>query len=177
MGRGSLLLTSTITALIMVGCSSKQYYHPEQVKSGYTDNISDEIRFLSRDGANLSSGLALTPKFELDLNLKGGEMFINRSPYGSVIATKSKKSIILRGSRREEITLPKPLVAGTVVKDRLIYLLKDNSYGVYNLKSREIEFNDKSQVIYSIDSRVANPILVDNYIVIPLLNGKLGVLI
>ncbi len=79
----------------------------------------------------------------------------------------------MRGSRREEITLPNPLLAGTLVKDRLIYLLKDNSYGVYNLRSREIEFNDKSQIIYSIDGRVANPILVDNYIVIPLLNGKL----
>ncbi len=51
--------------------------------------------------------------------------------------------------------------------------LKDNTFGVYNLDSKSIEFNDKSQVVNSIDTRVANPILVDNIVVIPLLNGKL----
>ncbi len=132
MGRGALLLTTTTIAILLLsGCSSKQYFNPDEVKGGVTSRTSDEIRFLSRDGATLSSGSTLTPKLKLKLNLKGGEMFINRTPYGSIIATKSKKSIILRGSRREEITLPNPLLAGTLVKDRLIYLLKDNSYGVY----------------------------------------------
>lgn len=169
--KNSLLIISAL--LFFLGCSSKEYYTPKESFSGSALKNSDTITFFSRDGATLESGLVLIPKGRLNLNLKEGELFINRTPYGIILATKSKRVTVVRGKSRLDITLPKPLLAGTLIGDKLIYVLKDNSFGVYDLKDRDILFNDTSQVTYSIDTRVANPILVDNLVIIPLLNGKL----
>jgi hypothetical protein len=170
--KNSLLL---ISALLFFGCSSKEYYTPKESFSASALKNSDTISFFSRDGATLESGLVLIPKGRLNLNLKDGELFINNTPYGTIVATKSKRATIIRGRSRLDITLPKPLLAGTLIGDKLVYVLKDNSFGVYDLKSRSVLFNDISQVTYSIDTRVANPILVDNLVIIPLLNGKIVV--
>jgi hypothetical protein len=170
MKRASLLL---IASILFFGCSQKQYYNPDTTKSASVTKSSNYIKFFSRDGATLDNGVALSPKNRFDLNLKDGQFFINRTPYGVIVATKGRDVTILRGKLELNITLPKPLIAGTIIKNKLIYVLKDNSFGVYNLDSKSIEFNDKSQVVNSIDTRVANPILVDNIVVIPLLNGKL----
>jgi len=170
--RGSFFILS---ALFFIGCSQKQYFTPKEVRSASAIKSSDTIKFFSRDGATLESGVALTPKRKLNLRLREGELFLNETKGGVVIATKTKRASIIRGNRREDITLPKPLLAGVIVDDKLIYVLKDNSFGVYNLATKSIQFNDTSQVIYSIDTRVANPIIIDNLAVIPLLNGKVVV--
>jgi len=45
MGRGALLLTTTTIAILLLsGCSSKQYFNPDEVKGGVTSkNHPDEI--------------------------------------------------------------------------------------------------------------------------------------
>jgi len=58
----------------------------------------------------------------------------------------------------------------------LVYLLQDNNFGVYNLTTDKIIYNNKAEKVSSIDTRVANPLQVDNLVVIPLLNGKLTIL-
>jgi hypothetical protein len=67
-------------------------------------------------------------------------------------------------------------VAGTVIGNQLVYLLQNNHFGIYDLAKNSIVYNNKAEKALSIDTRIANPLQVDNLVVIPTLNGKLVIL-
>ena len=68
------------------------------------------------------------------------------------------------------------MVAGTIIKNRLVYLLQDNSFGVYDISMAKIVYNNKAEKVFSIDTRIANPYQIDNLVVVPTLSGKLSIL-
>jgi hypothetical protein len=171
------LLLSSIALLFLTGCGSKQYYTPENPISSSSFSSSDEIVSFSRDGATMSSGKALTATEELNLNLKDGYRFINRRVGFTITSDREGNCRVIRGGKVREAKFSKAMVAGTMVgDDALVYLLKDNNFGIYDFSKKSIIYNNKAEKVYSIDTRVANPIQVDNLVVIPLLNGKLSIL-
>ncbi len=172
-----LLLTSILVTLFS-GCSSKQYYKPTSVES-IPKAISStyEIINFSRDGATLENRDILTKNRRLKLNIPKDYFFINRTKENIIIiANREGDCKILKDNSSQNIKFPKALIAGTVMDNKLIYLLKDNSFGIYNLSTKSIAFNSKGEKTYSIDTRVANPIRVDKLAVVPLLNGKVDIL-
>jgi len=62
--------------------------NPDTTKSASVTKSSNYIKFFSRDGATLDNGVALSPKNRFDLNLKDGQFFINRTPYGVICCHK-----------------------------------------------------------------------------------------
>jgi len=171
------LLLSFMVLLFLVGCGSKQYYTPTNPTAISSFGSSDEIVSFSRDGATLSSGEALTATGELKLNLKDGYSFINRSVGFVIIANREGNCKVIKNGITKEAKFSKAVVAGIMVgDDALVYLLKDNNFGVYDFSKKSILCNNKDEKVFSIDTRVANPIQVDNLVVIPLLNGKLSIL-
>lgn len=171
------LLSTSILVILYSGCSQKEYFRPKSINSS-SEAISSTYKIVSfsRDGATLENGDALTKDGRFHLNPPKGYLFINRSRDGVVIANGEGDCKILKGDSSQDIKLPKALIAGTVIDDNLVYLLKDNSFGIYNLSTNSITFNNKGEKTYSIDTRVANPIIVDNLAVVPLLNGKVDIL-
>ncbi len=171
-----LLLTSILVTLLG-GCSSRQYYTPKYVESAsYAVDSTYRVVSFSRDGAVLENGDILTREGRLKLDIPTGYLFINRTREGTIIANREGDCKILKGNSSQSIKFPKALIAGTVMGNRVIYLLKDNSFGIYNLSTKSIVFNNKGEKVYSIDTRVANPIRVDKLSVVPLLNGKIEIL-
>ena len=171
------LLLSFITLLVLTGCGSKQYYTPENPKSSSSLNSSDEIISFSRDGATMSSGEVLTTSGELKLNLKDGYSFINKRAGFTIVSDKDGNCRVIKDGKSRETKFSKAMVAGTMVgDDALIYVLKDNNFGIYDFSKKSIIYNNKAEKVFSIDTRVANPIQIDNLVVIPLLNGKLSIL-
>jgi len=69
-----------------------------------------------------------------------------------------------------------PIVTASISGNIIVYLLEDNSYGIYNISNNMKLWEDKSQKVFAIDTRVANPIFVGNSIVLPTLDGKLLIL-
>lgn len=171
------ILLSFVLLLFLIGCGSKQYYTPENIKSSSLFQSSDEIISFSRDGATMSSGKILTNNGELKLNLKNGYSFVN-SNAGFVISSNGKGSCrIIKNGKTREAKFSKAMVAGTMVgDDALVYVLKNNNFGIYDFSKNSIIYNNKSEKVFSIDTRVANPIQVDNLVVVPLLDGKLSIL-
>ncbi len=171
-----LLLTSILVALFS-GCSQKQYYRPKSVESN-SNVISStyEIVNFSRDGATLENRDILTKDGKLKLDIPKDYLFINRTHEGIVLANREGDCKILKGNSSQSIKFSKAIIAGTVIDNKLVYLLRDNSFGIYNLSTKFITFNSKGEKTYSIDTRVANPIRVDKLAVVPLLNGKVDIL-
>ena len=172
-----LLLASSVATLIFSGCSSKQYYTPEQTYNSSTTNMGDSIIQYSRDGATLASGNILTKHNMVKLKLEKGFYFINNAKNVALTAdAQGNCNIVSSKGVVASIKFPNALVAGTIIGKYLVYLLQNNSFGVYDFESKSIVYNNKSEKAYAIDTRIANPLHIDNLAVIPTLDGKLVVL-
>ena len=172
-----LLLATTIAALTLSGCGSRQYYTPEQTYNASTANMGDSIIHYSRDGATLASGNVLTKHQMVKLKLEKGFHFINNAKNVAITAdAQGNCNIVAAKGTVASAKFPQALVAGTIVGKYLVYVLQNNNFGVYDFESKSIVYNNKSEKAYAIDTRIANPLHVDNLAVIPTLDGKLVVL-
>ena len=172
-----LLLASTVAALTLSGCGSRQYYSPEQTHSASSANMGDSIVHYSRDGATLASGNVLTKNQMVKLKLEKGFHFINNAKNVAITAdSQGNCNIVSAKGTVASAKFPKALVAGTIIGKYLVYVLQDNHFGVYNFETKSVAYNNKSEKAYAIDTRIANPLHIDNLAVIPTLDGKLVIL-
>ena len=172
-----ILLASTIATLLFAGCSSKQYYDPEQTSSLSSSNMGDELIHYSRDGATLASGKILTKTQTVNLKLEKGFYFINNTKNAAITADlQGNCNIVTEKGTVASAKFPKAMVAGTLIDQYLVYVLQNNNYGIYDFKENKVIYNNKSNKAYAIDRRIANPLKVDNLAVIPTLDGKIIIL-
>ena len=174
--RSRFLLLSSVAVIFLTACSSREYYTPKSITTTISPSSTSEISSFNRAGATLENGMVLTKRGALKLKLKDGFRFINGNSDAIIISNKKGDCTILRKGTSQEIKFPKELIAGTVIGNELIYLLRDNNFGIYDLSKKSIVYNNKAEKVFSIDTRVENPIRVENLVVIPLLSGKLVVL-
>ncbi len=169
------LLLSGVALMFMSACGSKQYYTPKQAIDLSTASAAEVIS-ISRDAAMLSDGTLLSKDGLINRKLDKGYILVNKMGSTLLVADKRGHTKVISGEKSVDVELPQSLIAGTLIGDRLVYLLQDNSFGVYDLKSKKIVYNNKSEKALSIDTRIANPYQIDNLVVIPTLNGKLTIL-
>ncbi len=172
-----LLLASSVATLIFSGCGSRQYYTPERTYNASTANMGDSIIHYSRDGATLASGNVLTKNQMVKLKLEKGFHFINNAKNVAITAdSQGNCNIVAAKGTVASAKFPNALVAGTIIGKYLVYVLQNNNFGVYDFESKSIVYNSKSEKAYAIDTRIANPLHIDNLVVIPTLDGKLVIL-
>ncbi len=172
-----MLLASTLATTLFIGCSSKQYYEPLSTSSLSSTSIGDELIHYSRDGATLASGKVLTKKQMVNLKLEKGFYFINNTNNLAITADlQGNCQIVTQKGVVNATKFSAPLVAGTIIGKKLVYVLQNNHYGVYDFSQKKIVYSNNSNKAFAIDSRIANPLPVDNLVVIPTLDGKLTIL-
>ncbi len=171
------LLVSILISLVFHGCSSKQYYEPENTSDLSGTSMNDTLVHYSRDGATLASGKVLTKTQSVDLKLQKGFYFINNSNNAALTADlQGNCNIITKKGIVASIKFPKALVAGTLIEKYLVYVLQNNHYGIYDFSKKKSIYTNKSNKAYAIDTRIANPLAIDKLVVIPTLDGKLNIL-
>ena len=174
--RKKIVLLGAVSLLLMTGCGSKQYFSPEKIYDASTSKAGT-IQSFSRDGATLVDGRVLTKKGVSTASVTKGYSFINSSKGGMVTADKRGDChLVLASGGEKSVKFSSPLVAGTIMQNKLVYILQDNSFGIYDLTTDKIVYNNKSQKVFSIDTRIANPYQIDNLVVVPTLGGKLSIL-
>ena len=172
-----ILLASSIATLIFSGCSSKQYYEPENTSSLSGTSMGDKLIHYSRDGATLASGKVLTKTQIVDLKLEKGFYFINNSKNAAITADLNGNcNIVTQKGVVSSAKFPQALVAGSLVGKYLVYVLQNNHFGVYDFSQKKTVYSNKSTKVFAIDTRIANPLAIDKLVVIPTLDGKLTIL-
>jgi len=184
MGKSALsgfsFVVLTVTALIFSGCSSKQYFEPEQTfsadgaASAYGGTIVDQ----SRDGATLQSGRYIGKKGISKINLGTNYRFLSESnayvlagsPDGKLKIINKKSGGIVR-----TVNLKVPVVSAGIENGIVAYVLNDNTFGLYNVSTDKKLIENKSEDTYAIDTRAATPMFIDNLAVVPMLDGKIVV--
>jgi len=171
----------TATALIFSGCSSKQYFEPEQTfsansaASSYGGTIVDQ----SRDGATLKSGRYIGKAGISNINLGENYRFLSESSsyvlagsVDSMLKVINKKT----GKIVRTVSMGVPVVAAGIENGLVAYVLNDNTFGLYNVSTDKKLIENRSEKTFAIDTRAATPMFIDNLAVIPMLDGKIVVL-
>ena len=176
----SRLLFSTLTASVLIfsGCSSKQYFEPEQTFSAdtMTSSYSGTIVDQSRDGATLESGNFIAKSGISNLNLGENYRFLSESSsYVLAGSVDGKLKIINKKSSKtvRTVSLGVPVVSAGIENGMVAYVLNDNTFGLYNVSTDKKLVENRSEKTFAIDTRAATPMFIDNLAVIPMLDGKI----
>ena len=179
--KGFSLLIVTAAVLLFSGCSSKQYFEPEQTYSAgsavtaYGSKIVD----VTRDGATLENGQYIGKKGIGKVNLGKGYTFLSEN--GTYVLTgdlEGKLKIINKRSGKvlRTVDFELPIVSASIHNSIVAYILNNNTFGLYSIRDDKKIMENQSGVTYVIDTRAASPMFIDSLVVMPTLDGKLVVL-
>jgi len=171
-----LYLLSALTAgtLLLSGCSSKQYFEPENTfsasiaESGYEGTIVD----ISGNGATLADGRYIGKDGVSRIILGEGYRFLYEGSAEGVLKIIGKK----QGKTIREVDLHVPIVAASVKHGMIGYILNDNAFGLYRIADGKKIVENRSERTYAINTRAASPLFIDTLVVMPMLDGKLIIL-
>ena len=172
------LITFAALALLFSGCSSKKYYEPESTFSAshasksYGANLVD----VSGDGGTLDNGSYLGKAGVNAINIGEGYRFLNES--NKYVLTANAEGIlkIIDKNTKEAVravSLHTPVVSATIKNGVIAYILNNNTFGIYIVSENRKIVENRSERTFAIDTRAANPMFIENLVVMPMLDGKL----
>jgi hypothetical protein len=167
-----------VALLVLAGCSGKKYYEPTKTYSAKhaVGGHKGKSVYVTRNGVTFNNGTYIGKKGPGITVLKGGNHYLGES--GSYILAANgagKLSLISKSSKKtvHTVAFDAPVVSAAIKGNKVVYVLQDNTFGIYDLSSKQKLVESKSDDAFAVDARIASPIFVDNLAVIPTLDGKL----
>ena len=171
------------TAIFIAGCSmNSNSFMPSFLQksaghnvNSYTTQTGKKEFNVLRDGVTFTDGSYITPEGEGSIILPKGFYFVNSSG-GRILAANRYGDILVLKSNGEEMARTKleaPLVSGVTYSGGIAYLLQGNRFGLYNPFSNKVTYQKQLRGGSVVDTRLANPIVAQNFIALPTLDGKL----
>lgn len=168
--------TLTALAVLLSGCSGKQYFEPAQTSSASSSSYGGSISDLSRDGATLKSGQYIGKSGVSTLNLGEDYRFLSESE-NYVLASNAQGVLNIIDKATQEssraVSLHVPVVSATIKNGIVAYILNNNTFGIYEVEGNRKVVESRSERTYAIDTRAASPMFIENLAVMPMLDGKL----
>ncbi|MEA3498004.1 MAG: hypothetical protein U9R16_02980 [Campylobacterota bacterium] len=164
-----------VIALFISGCSSRQYFEPEDTNGDYQSEVSYndyEIVDFNANGATLEDYKFISADGITTNSIKNGFKFINNND-GVIIGADSQGQLLIQNKGSiEEFAFDKNIISASV-KDNLIALcFVDNSIMLYDKKLKQKYFKEYFTLSLVNDIKIANPIFLDTVILYPTLDGK-----
>jgi len=170
-----------VSLLLLSGCSSKKYFEPKQTykPTNAVSGHKGKSVYLTRDGVTFNNQTYINKKTLGSVILRKGDLYLGENgSYVMVSNIEGKLSLISKRSKKvvKTIDFQVPVVSASIKSGKIVYLLQDNTFGIYKIANDEKIIESKSDDTSAVDARIANPIFVDNLAVIPTLDGKILIL-
>ena len=175
-------VAAAIFLLSFSGCSERNYFEPQELKGSvqYDGELPADIVETGYAGATLANGQVITKKGLQSWRLPKGYRYINRQGPLVIAAGDCKPNILynLDTNQTVKIDLPRRIVAASLIpeSDNLAFLIEGNRYGLYDYKKGKIVALYDSDKAITADIRIANPIMLDQLVIVPTLDGKLVIM-
>ncbi len=179
---GFPLLLSALFAFVIGGCSEKNYFEPAKVDGvvAYDGELPARIAETGYKSATLADGEVITSKGLQRFRLPEGYRYIASGGELVAAAGDCKPNILYdtKTKKRTKIALPRRLLAALFIpeSEKIAFLIEGNSYGIYDYAKNEIVAKYESDTALSADIRIASPMMLENLILVPTLDGKLVIL-
>jgi hypothetical protein len=158
------------------GCDSGKSFEP---KDAFELNIKPttyqgEIISQSRYGATLEDGHFIDKDGISKIVLPKGFIYLN-STSSKVLCSNSQSLRVIdkKSQKYRDINTSQSVVSATLHNNLIAYILSNNSFGLYSLKSSKKLVEQQTSSSFAINTKAASPIFVDNLAVMPMLDGKL----
>ena len=173
-----LIITTLLLSVIFSGCSSKKYFEPANTSkaTGAISAHTGKARYLTRDGVTFDNNKYISKYGSGDIILKDNEIYLSESKnylfttdqYGKLFITNKKSKKVVKS-----IKFDVPIVSVALKDGLIVYLLQDNTFGIYKISNDTKLVENKAEDAFAVDSRIASPMFIDNLAVVPTLDGKL----
>ncbi|AQW81978.1 L-seryl-tRNA selenium transferase [Campylobacter pinnipediorum] len=177
-----LILASISIVLIISGCSTKrQYFEPEKVdmNAKFDSSLDSKIIHTSISGATLENGEIITID-GINKNIKLPKGFkllgvdnnnvIASDIYGELKVINKKDNSDVFSKK-----FPEAIVSAAIENNLLAAVSAANSIYLIDIYSAKTIMEYKSEDVFAIDSRVAQPLFLNSIIIYPSLDGKIYV--
>ncbi|WP_456485589.1 hypothetical protein [Hydrogenimonas sp.] len=178
---GALLFAALLT-MFMAGCSEKNYFKPEIVQGSinYDGELPAPIAEIGYHSATLENGQVVTDKGLSSYRLPKGYRFIAQSGDRIVAAGDCLPNIVfnVKTGKKRKIDLSRRILAAIFIpsSNKIAYLIEGNKYGIYDYESQKVVAQYSSDIALTSDIRIASPMMLEQLVLIPTLDGKLVIL-
>lgn len=175
--RYSFGIAAIALALFVNGCSQKEVYKPENVKSEWrtSGHLNSSIAQVSESGAVLKNGEILMKNGDKKGKIPENFRLLNISD--SWIATESPDGNMVLFSENgmdHNVTfdLKQGVAAASVQGDVVAVLFTNNEMALYSLETKKLTFKQPSNAPIAVDNRIANPYFLKELVLFLTLDGK-----
>jgi len=170
------LFILTISSLLFFSaCSQKKYFEPEDSNffNPYKVLVSDEyIKTFNTKGASLENGTIIDQKGIVTTKLPAGFEYLNHMDNTIIAADKNKRILVRTNDNDEIIELSRNVIASSKEENLLYLVFSDNAFGIYDIKNKQFKLKEYGQHAYLNDIRIASPLILNNIVLFPTLDGK-----
>jgi hypothetical protein len=161
--------------LLFQGCSSKQYFEPEDTKSIQIEikKINSTIIDYNNDGATLKNHKFISKDGVSTITLDNNYKFLNNNK-GIVLASDNNGSLAIYNNKsNQKIKFDKPIISATINDNLIAFSTIDNSINLYDTKNKKIIFKEYLKTSIVNDIKISNPVFLNTIILYPTLDGKI----
>jgi len=164
----------------LAGCSSKKYFEPKVVvgDANYNGSVVTPIVDTVRDGATLADGRVITKRSGLieKGRLPSGFKYINENDsdiiaadiYGDLyIISKSDFSV------KNKLKFDSQILSASLKNNLLAMVDAKNNILLYDLSIGKLVYKERLHDAVAVDTRLANPLFLNDLIIYPTLDGRL----
>ncbi len=166
-----IFLSVILAVYIFSGCSSKKYFEPKETSSfdSQSTYVSSEIVSINKDGATLEDLRVINKSGISSYYLPKGYSFLNAVDT-HIISSDKMGNLLLN---KKIINFDQNVVAASVRKNLLSLIFDNNTIAIYDISTNKFKIKEKLEASILNDTRIANPIFLDNTVIFPTLNGKI----
>ncbi len=162
------------------GCTSKSYYEPQKVSSTikFDEVLKTSINDVARDGVTFSDGSVVTKvRGLLSYKIPKGYRFLYDSGRSIIVADEvGDLQIISRGKTLFKKRFDTAVVGAAKRANLLALIFGNNKIVLYDISRDKVLYKEELEPTFALDSRVANPLFVNDLVIFPTLDGRLLVL-
>ncbi len=159
------------------GCSSKQYYTPEESSLfGIEKPIittPSYITSINANGATTRDNRIINNFGISEFTLPDGFVYLNNSTNGILSANKTGDINI--GETNTTINFSSNVIAASIENNLLALVFSDNSFGVYDINESKFKLKEYGANSFINDTRIASPVILNKIILFPTLDGKIAI--
>jgi len=169
-----------LVVFLFFGCSSKSYFEPKTVAGSvnYSGSVVTPIVDTTRDGATLEDGRVITKKSGMiqNLRLPQGFRYVSENDtsivaadiYGDVYVISKSDSKILH-----KLKFDAQILSATLKNNLLAMVDANNNILLYDINQHKLLYKERLHEAVAVDTRLANPLFINDLIVYPTLDGRL----
>jgi len=176
-------LVTFLVALTLVGCSSKSYFEPKVVAgtARYSGSVVTPIVDTARDGATLADGRVITKKSGLieSGRLPKGFRYVSEND-SSIVASNIYGDLYIISkddfSIKYKLKFDSQILSASLKGNLLALVDAKNNIMLYDLSQNKLIYKEKLHESVAVDTRLANPLFLNDIVVFPTLDGRLLVM-